>query len=100
MSYNLFSLLMKILYAPSTSLSTALMEPLLKLQRKRREIMKETVTNEKVEVLTVEQISQILRVSRNTIQSTRWKQSSRCPLIKRGKRIYAVSTDFWKWFRT
>jgi hypothetical protein len=54
---------------------------------------------EKEEVLTVEQIAEILRITRNTVQSTRWKQRSRCPLLKRGKRLYAISADFWKWFR-
>jgi len=50
-------------------------------------------------LLTVEEMSNILHISKNTIQSRRWKDKSGCPLIKKGKRIYSISSRFWDWFK-
>jgi len=52
------------------------------------------------DVLMVEDIAQILRISPNTIHSRRWQVKSGCPLYKRGKRLYAIAAEFWKWFRS
>ena len=51
------------------------------------------------EVMLVEDIARILRIATNTIQSKRWQAKSGCPLFKRGKRLYAVASEFWKWFK-
>jgi len=51
------------------------------------------------EVLLVEDIAEILHIKTNTIHGRRWQEKSRCPLIKHGKRLYAIPDEFWKWFR-
>lgn len=52
------------------------------------------------DILMVADIAQILRISQNTIHSRRWQEKSRCPLYKKGKRLYAIATEFWRWFRS
>jgi len=52
------------------------------------------------EILTVEDIAGILHIEPNTIHSEKWKERSRCPLVKHGKRLLATKEDFWKWFNT
>ncbi len=52
------------------------------------------------DILMVEDIAQILRISQNTIHSRRWQEKSGCPLFKKGKRLYAIATEFWRWFRS
>jgi len=51
------------------------------------------------EVMRVEDVSRVLGVTPNTIRSMRWRKSSKCPIIKRGKRLYVIAEDFWKWFK-
>jgi len=51
------------------------------------------------EVLMVEDIAKILRIAKNTIQSHRWQEKSGCPVFKKGKRLYAFASEFWKWFK-
>ncbi len=50
-------------------------------------------------ILRVEEISEILGISINTIQSKRWRIRTGCPLFKKGKRLYAYSDEFYKWFK-
>ncbi|PIQ90220.1 MAG: hypothetical protein COV71_05880 [Candidatus Omnitrophica bacterium CG11_big_fil_rev_8_21_14_0_20_41_12] len=50
-------------------------------------------------ILYTEDIAEILRITRNTIQSKRWKESSGCPLRKKGKCLSALRDDFWKWYK-
>ncbi len=52
------------------------------------------------EVLKVEDIAQILGIEENTIHSRRWQEKSGCPLIKIGKRLYAIASEFWRWFES
>jgi hypothetical protein len=52
------------------------------------------------EVLTVEDIAKILGIEENTIHSRRWQGKSNCPLIKIGKRLYAIAGEFWRWFES
>ncbi len=49
------------------------------------------------DVLTVEQVSEILGISRNTIQRRNWREKTGCPLRKIGKRLYILTTEFHKW---
>lgn len=51
------------------------------------------------EFMLVEDIAKVLRIKPNTIHSKRWQEKSGCPLIKRGKRLYFSSQDFWNWFK-
>jgi len=50
-------------------------------------------------LLTVEEISDILHIAKNTIQSRRWRDKSGCPLRKKGKRLYSLHSEFWSWFK-
>jgi hypothetical protein len=50
------------------------------------------------EVLTVEEIAEILHIKPNTIHSRSWQKRTGCPLKKIGKRLYAIAEEFWKWF--
>jgi len=51
-------------------------------------------------VLTVSEIAEILQIKQNTIHSRKWQQKTGCPLKKIGKRVYVLTDDFWKWFKT
>jgi|GEM_PF-1955949 len=51
------------------------------------------------EFLSVEEIAKILRIRPNTIQSSRWKKSSGCPLIRLGKRLLSPVADFRRWVK-
>jgi uncharacterized protein YjcR len=51
-------------------------------------------------ILLVEDIAEMLGISKNTIQSRRWRTKSGCPLEKKGKRLYGVSSKFMAWFKT
>lgn len=50
-------------------------------------------------LLTSEEIAAILKISLNTVHSREWQRRNRCPLIKIGKRRYAVETSFWRWVK-
>ena len=51
------------------------------------------------DVLTVEQVANILDISKNTIQRKSWREHTGCPLRKIGKRLYTTQLDFQKWVR-
>ena len=53
----------------------------------------------KQDVLTVEEISSILSVSKNTIQRKSWQYRTGCPVRKIGKRLYVLATEFHKWMK-
>jgi len=51
------------------------------------------------DTLTLEEISSILRISRNTLQRKSWRKKTGCPLRKIGRRLLAYQKDFENWFR-
>ncbi len=51
------------------------------------------------DVLTVEQVSEILGISRNTIQRRNWREKTGCPLRKKGKRLYSMAKEFSEWLK-
>jgi len=51
------------------------------------------------DILTVEQVAEILGVSRNTIQRQSWREKTGCPLRKIGKRLYVLNVEFSKWMK-
>lgn len=51
------------------------------------------------DVLTVEQVAEILGISRNTVQRRAWREMTGCPLRKIGKRLYALADEFQKWMK-
>ncbi len=48
-------------------------------------------------LLTSEEIAAILKISLNTVHNRNWQKKNACPLIKIGKRSYAIESVFWKW---
>ena len=52
------------------------------------------------EVLCVEEISDILRISSNTIQRKSWREKTGCPIRKKGKRLFSLATEFHSWMRS
>lgn len=53
----------------------------------------------KADVLTVEQVAEILGISKNTIQRRSWREKTGCPLKRRGRRLYSYAPDFTRWVR-
>ena len=51
------------------------------------------------DVLTVERVSEILGISRNTIQRRDWREKTGCPLRKKGKRLYSMTKEFSDWLK-
>jgi Helix-turn-helix domain len=51
------------------------------------------------DTLTLEDVSAILRISRNTLQRKNWRIKTRCPLKKIGRRLLVYKEDFDNWFR-
>ena len=49
------------------------------------------------DILTVEQISEILGISKNTIQRRNWRDKTGCPMRKIGKRLYVFVSEFSRW---
>jgi len=53
--------------------------------------------NKEARLLTTEEISEILKVSLNTVQKRDWRKQNGCPLFRIGKRSYALEAAFWEW---
>ncbi len=53
----------------------------------------------KEDVLTADRIADILNVSKNTIQRRAWREKTGCPLRKKGKRLYCLTTEFNNWMK-
>ena len=53
----------------------------------------------KDDLMIVEEMAQILRVKPETFHSRKWQLRSGCPLFRRGRRLFAVRSEFWKWLR-
>lgn len=51
------------------------------------------------DLLTVEQVAEILEISQNTIQRRSWRVKTGCPLRKIGKKLYAVVQEFDRWLK-
>ena len=51
------------------------------------------------DILTVEEVSSILGISKNTVQRRDWRDRTGCPLRKLGKRLYILDAEFNKWVR-
>jgi len=49
--------------------------------------------------LTVEQVSEILKVCRNTVQNKRWQKRTGCEFDKVGKRNYIEESKFYGLFK-
>jgi hypothetical protein len=53
----------------------------------------------KEDVLTAEGVADILGVSKNTVHRRSWREKTGCPLRKKGKRLYCLSTEFSAWMK-
>jgi len=52
------------------------------------------------DILTVEKVSEILGISRNTVQRRDWRDRTGCPLRKIGKRLYVLDAEFARWVKS
>jgi len=52
------------------------------------------------DILTVEKVSEILGISRNTVQRRDWRDRTGCPLRKIGKRLYVLDMEFARWVKS
>ena len=51
------------------------------------------------DILTTEQMAEILQLSINTLQHKAWRERTGCPIRKIGKKLYSIKQDFEKWLR-
>lgn len=51
------------------------------------------------QLLTSEEIAGILKISLNTVHNREWQKRNKCPLMKIGRRTYALESAFWQWVR-
>lgn len=61
--------------------------------------MATTVPGTADQLLTSDEIAGILKISLNTVHNREWQKRNKCPLMKIGRRTYALESDFWKWVR-
>ena len=54
---------------------------------------------ESYELLTTEQICEILHIRRNTIYSKKWRKLSGIPTFRQGKYLFAFAKEFWAWYQ-
>jgi hypothetical protein len=57
--------------------------------------MVETAT----EILTAEQICEILRIQPNTLYTKKWRRLSGIPTFRQGKYLFAFKGEFWAWYQ-
>ncbi|NQT06112.1 MAG: helix-turn-helix domain-containing protein [Candidatus Omnitrophica bacterium] len=51
------------------------------------------------DIMTVEDVAELLGISRNTIQRKIWRDKTGCPLRKKGKRLYSIAKEFNEWLK-
>lgn len=51
------------------------------------------------QLLTVDEISGILKITPNTIHNKKWQVRTGCPIRKVGKKIYVLHDEFWGWLK-
>ena len=51
------------------------------------------------DILTVEEVADVLRVTRNTVQRKKWRDQTGCPLFKQGKRLFSYRIEFERWYK-
>ena len=66
------------------------------LQRRASHMFERTTSNN-ARLLTPKEMAAILKISTNTVHNREWRRRNGCPIIKIGKRAYAMETFFWKW---
>jgi len=52
----------------------------------------------KEDILTVNEICEILHIKPNTLHSKRWRKDSQVPIFRQGKRLFSLKRDFWNWY--
>lgn len=48
---------------------------------------------------TAEEIAQILGIRVETLYDHRWRDQSKCPLYKQGKRLFSDKHSFERWYQ-
>jgi hypothetical protein len=52
----------------------------------------------KEDILTVQEICEILKIKSNTLHSKRWRSISNIPVFRQGKRLFSLKKEFWNWY--
>jgi len=53
----------------------------------------------KNDIIFIDEIAEILGISKNTLQRKAWRAKTGCPLKKVGKRLLAIRSEFDQWLR-
>lgn len=51
------------------------------------------------DIMWASEIAKLAGVKVETIRGSRWKKKSRFPLLKRGKKLYAIRSEVCKWVK-
>jgi len=51
------------------------------------------------DIMTSEEIAELLRVRPQTLYDNRWRQQSGCPLFRQGKRLFGYRKEIDKWYK-
>jgi len=47
---------------------------------------------------TAQEAADILGIAVATLYDNRWREQSRCPLFRQGKRLFSMKTEFDEWY--
>ena len=51
------------------------------------------------DIITSEEIANVLHVKTTTLYDYRWRKQSKCPLFKQGRRLFSFKPDFDRWYK-
>ena len=51
------------------------------------------------EIMTAEEIANILDIKITTLYDNRWREQSGCPLFRQGRKLFAYRTKFDEWYK-
>ena len=52
-----------------------------------------------VDIIFILEMAEMLGVSKATLHRKSWRQKTGCPIIKRGKKLFAIRNEFEKWLK-
>jgi len=52
----------------------------------------------KEDIISAEEICDILHIKPNTLYSKRWRRESSIPAFRQGKYLFSFKKEFWSWY--
>ncbi len=52
----------------------------------------------KIDLYTAQEMAATLNIKVETLYDGRWREQSKCPLFRQGKRLFAMKNKFDKWY--